>query len=96
MIGETVSHYRIVEKLGEGGMGIVYRAQDTELDRLVALKALPPDTAGDPERRARLLREARTASGLNHPNIVTIHDVIRRDEGDFIVMELVPGRRSTS
>ena len=92
MIGQTVSHYRIVEKLGEGGMGVVYKAQDTQLNRLVALKALPLGTASDPERRARLIQEAQAASALNHPNIVTIHDVLRHEEGDFIVMELVPGK----
>jgi serine/threonine-protein kinase len=92
MIGRTVSHYQVLEKLGEGGMGVVYKAQDTQLNRLVALKALPPDTAADPERRARFLQEAQAASALNHPNIVTIHDVLRDEEGDFIVMELVTGK----
>jgi Tol biopolymer transport system component/predicted Ser/Thr protein kinase len=92
MIGRTISHYQVLEKLGEGGMGVVYKAQDTQLNRQVALKALPADTAADPERRARFLQEAQAASALDHPGIVTIHDVLKDDEGDVIVMELIPGR----
>jgi Tol biopolymer transport system component/tRNA A-37 threonylcarbamoyl transferase component Bud32 len=92
MIGRTISHYQVLEKVGEGGMGVVYKARDTRLNRLVALKALPADTAVNPERRARFLQEAQAASALNHPGIVTIHDVLKDDEGDVIVMELIPGR----
>ncbi|HEX9764433.1 MAG TPA: serine/threonine-protein kinase, partial [Candidatus Acidoferrales bacterium] len=91
MIGQTISHYRITAKLGEGGMGAVYRAEDTKLQREVALKFLPGDLAADPEARKRLVKEARAASRLNHPNIGTIYEV--NDEGDlpFIAMELVKG-----
>ncbi len=91
MIGQTISHYRITAKLGEGGMGAVYRAEDVKLRREVALKFLPPDLAADPEARKRLVKEARAASRLNHPNIATIYEV--SDEGDtpFIAMELVKG-----
>ena len=91
MIGQTISHYRITAKLGEGGMGAVYRAEDTKLQREVALKFLPGDLAADPEARRRLVKEARAASRLNHPNIGTIYEV--NDEGDlpFIAMELVKG-----
>ena len=75
MVGKTLNHYRIVGELGRGGMGEVYLAEDTRLGRKVALKTLPPQTASDPERRARFEREARTVAALNHPNIVTIHSV---------------------
>ena len=92
MIGRTFDHYRIEAKLGEGGMGVVYKAHDAHLDRVVAIKFLSPDRVADPDRKQRFFQEARAASALNHPNIVTIHD-IRSDTGiDFIVMEYVEGK----
>jgi tRNA A-37 threonylcarbamoyl transferase component Bud32/pimeloyl-ACP methyl ester carboxylesterase len=91
MIGETLSHYRILEKIGEGGMGVVYRALDTRLDRTVALKVLRPESVGDPERKWRFVREAKAASALNHPHIITIHDVDTDHGVDFMVMEYVEG-----
>ena len=90
--GQRVTHYQIQEKIGVGGMGAVYRAYDTQLRRAVALKVLPPEYAADPGRRSRLLREARVASVLNHPNIVGIHEVGSDNGVDFIVMELVEGK----
>src|SRR3989454_1885109 len=91
MIGQTLDHYRIESKLGEGGMGVVYKAHDARLDRPVAIKVLPADKIADPGRKQRFVQEARAASALNHPNIVTIHD-IRSDQGmDFIVMEYIEG-----
>jgi len=75
VIGDRLLHYEIVEKLGEGGMGVVYKARDPRLQRLVALKVLPADRSHDPVRRARFLREARAAATLNHPHIVTVHDI---------------------
>jgi serine/threonine protein kinase/Tol biopolymer transport system component len=91
MSGQSVDRYQIAEELGRGGMGVVYRARDTLLDRFVALKVLPPDKSSDPERRQRFLQEAKAASALNHPGIVAVHDVLTHEGQDVIVMELVEG-----
>ena len=92
MIGRTISHYEITDKLGEGGMGVVYKARDSHLKRFVALKVLPPEKVTDAERKRRFVLEARSASALSHPNIVTVYDIDQSDGVDFIAMEYVEGK----
>jgi Tol biopolymer transport system component/predicted Ser/Thr protein kinase len=95
MIGETISNYRVVEKLGEGGMGVVYKAEDMKLDRPVALKFLPPHLAASEQDKVRFIQEAKAASAINHPNICTIHDIQENEDQLFIVMEYVEGQTLT-
>jgi TolB-like protein/Tfp pilus assembly protein PilF len=93
--GQTLSHYRLIEKIGEGGMGVVWKALDTKLDRVIAIKLLPVDLASDPERLRRFEREAKAAAALNHPNIVTLHSVEEAEGTHFITMEMVEGKTLT-
>ena len=92
MVGNTISHYEVLEKLGAGGMGVVYKARDTQLGRFVAIKVLIAGTAGSLDRRDRFIQDARAASSLNHPNIITIHEIVTIDAGECIVMEFVRGQ----
>src|SRR3970040_149267 len=92
MIGQTISHYRILEKIGEGGMGVVYKAQDTRLDRLVAVKFLPHHLSTLDENKARLTQEAKAAAALNHPNILGVYEIDEQDGRMFLVMEYIEGK----
>jgi serine/threonine protein kinase len=92
LTGQQVGHYEILSRLGKGGMGIVYKARDQHLDRFVAIKVLPPELVADPDRKRRFAQEAKAASALNHPNIITIHDIASENGIDFIVMEYVQGK----
>ncbi|MBI1807805.1 MAG: protein kinase, partial [Ignavibacteria bacterium] len=91
MISQTISHYKILEKLGEGGMGVVYKAQDTKLDRVVALKFLPHHLTANEAEKARFLQEAKAAAALNHPNVCSVIDIQEHNAQQFIIMEYVDG-----
>lgn len=92
MIGQTISHYKILEKLGEGGMGVVYKALDTKLDRQVAIKFLPSHLSASEEEKSRFVQEAKAAPAFNHPNVATIYEIDEADGESFIVMEYVEGK----
>src|SRR5947209_8107607 len=92
LLGKQIAHYLVVDRLGQGGMGVVYKARDTHLDRFVALKVLPHERVADAERKRRFVLEAKSASALNHPNIVHIYDIANAEGVDYIAMELVEGR----
>lgn len=95
MIGKTISHYKILEQLGQGGMGVVYKAEDLKLERLVAIKLLPEHVTEDSEEKARLLQEARAAAALTHPNITIIHETNETEGQAFIAMEYLEGKPSS-
>src|SRR6202046_3509894 len=92
MVGTKIAQYQLLERLGAGGMGEIYKAQDLRLNRFVAVKVLSNSSAGDPERRRRFILEAQAASALNHPNIITIHDIISEGNSEYMVMEHVQGK----
>jgi len=95
MIGKTISHYKIIEKLGEGGMGVVYKAEDTKLKRSIALKFLSPQAIGTEEDKTRFIHEARAAAALNHPNICTVYEIDEFENQSFIAMECIEGESLT-
>src|SRR3954451_23875078 len=92
MLGKSIAHYLVVERLGRGGMGVVYKARDTHLDRFVVVKVLPPEKVADAGRKRRFVQEAKAASALNHPNIVHIYDIADAEGIQFIAMEYVAGK----